>query len=143
VKGLRLNSTIFGFLILLPAAAYANDQPQQKLGLWQMTTQTTENGKTGVPEKSQSCVDAATLGMVKDMAKRCSKHDVHEVGGKWIEDSVCNLGTTTLTLHSETLMSGENGYHTESESTYLPALHGGGHSRMVTDGVWLGPCKGN
>jgi hypothetical protein len=129
----------------MAAAAHAEGQPEQKLGLWQRTSQTTEDGKTQSPEKSQHCVNAATLDMVKralaEAAKVCSKYDLRQTGGKWILDSVCNFGTTTLTLHQETLMSGETAYHSESESNYSPPLRGGGHSRTVTDGVWMGPCK--
>jgi hypothetical protein len=131
--------------VFLATAAYAGNQPEQKPGLWQRTSQTTEDGKTQTPEKSQHCVDAAALEMVKrvtaDAAKTCSRYDLRQISGKWVLDSVCNFGTTTLTLHSETLMKGETAYHSESESTYSPALSGGGHSRTITDGVWLGPCK--
>jgi hypothetical protein len=132
-------------LFLVAAAAHADGQPEQKAGLWQRTSQTTEDGKTQAPEKSQHCVDAATLEMVKkalaDAAKQCSKYDLRQSGGKWILDSVCNFGATTLTLHQETLMKGETAYHSVSESSYSPPLSGGGHSRTVTDGVWMGPCK--
>jgi hypothetical protein len=131
-------------LILVAAGAHADGQPEQKLGLWQRTSQTTEDGKAQSPEKSQHCVDAATLEMTKkapaDASKICSKYSLREVGGKWILDSVCNFGTTTLTLHQETKMSGETAYHSESDSTYSPPLRGGGHTRTVTDGVWTGTC---
>jgi hypothetical protein len=76
-----------------------------------------------------------------EAAKQCSRYDLRQVGGKWVMDSVCKLGETTMTLHSETLMTGEVGYHSVSETSYSPALHGGGVSRTVTDGVWLGACK--
>jgi hypothetical protein len=130
---------------VLSTAAYADGQPEQKPGLWQRTSQTTEDGKTKSPEKAQHCVSAATLAMVKrvtdDAAKQCSRFDLRQISGKWVLDSVCNLGATTLTLHQETVMKGETAYHSESESTYSPALSGGGHSRTIADGVWLGPCK--
>jgi hypothetical protein len=142
---LKQSVTLLVPLILTAAVAHADGQPEQKLGLWQRTSQTTEDGRTQSPEKSQHCVDAATLEMVKKAlaaaAKQCSKYDLRQTGGKWILDSVCNLGATTLTLHSETLMNGETGYHSESESSYSPPLSGGGHSRTLTDGVWMGPCK--
>jgi Protein of unknown function (DUF3617) len=132
-------------LVLMAAAAHADGQPEQKLGLWQRTSQTTEDGKAQAPEKSQHCVDAATLEMVKkalaDAAKQCSKYQLRQTGSKWILDSVCNFGATTLTLHQETVMNGETAYHSESESSYSPPLNGGGHSRTVTDGVWTGTCK--
>ena len=132
-------------LILMAAGAHADGQPEQKIGLWERTVQTTEDGKTQTPEKSQHCVDTATLEMVKhalaDAAKMCSRYDLRQVGGKWILDSVCKFGTTTLTLHQETLMKGETAYHSETESTYSPPLSGGGHARTTADGVWLGACK--
>jgi hypothetical protein len=132
-------------LVLVAASAHADGQPDQKIGLWQRTSQTTEDGKAQAPDKSQHCVDAATLDMVKkalaDAAKQCSKYSLRQIGGKWILDSVCNLGATTLTVHQETLMKGDTAYHTESDSSYSPPLSGGEHSRTVTDGVWMGPCK--
>jgi Protein of unknown function (DUF3617) len=132
-------------LLLLAAAAHADGQPEQKTGLWQRTSQTTEDGKAQAAEKTQHCVDAATLEMVKralaDAAKQCSKYDLHQIGGKWILDSVCSFGATTLTLHQETSMNGDSAYHSESESRYSPPLHGGGQTRTVTDGVWMGSCK--
>jgi hypothetical protein len=133
-------------LVIVAAAAHADGaQPEQKPGLWQRTSQTTEDGKAQSSEKSQHCVDAATLEMVKhalaDAAKMCSRYDLRQVGGKWILDSVCNFGTTKLTLHQETQMNGETAYHSESESTYSPPLSGGGHSRTIADGVWMGACK--
>jgi Protein of unknown function (DUF3617) len=132
-------------LVLMAASVRADGMPDQKIGLWQRTSQTTEDGKAQAPDKSQHCVDAATLDMVKkalaDAAKQCSKYDLRQIGGKWILDSVCNLGATTLTLHQETVMKGDTAYHTEGDSSYSPPLRGGGHSRTVTDGVWMGPCK--
>jgi hypothetical protein len=142
---MKLPSKLLAPLILMAAVAHADGQPEQKLGLWQRTVQTTEDGKTESPEKSQHCVNAASLEMVKhalaDAAKMCSRYALRQVGDKWILDSVCNFGTTKLTLHQETLMKGETAYHSETESTYSPPLSGGGHSRTVTDGVWIGPCK--
>lgn len=130
---------------LISQAAHADGQPEQKVGLWQRTSQTTEDGKAQSPEKSQHCVDAHTLEVVKhalaDAAKMCSRYELRQVGGKWLLDSVCNLGATKLTVHQETQMKGETSYHSETESTYSPPLSGGGHSRTVTDGVWMGPCK--
>ena len=145
MKSLMHRATWLLPLLLVGSAARADGQPEQKIGLWQRTTQTTEDGKVQVPEKSQHCVDPATLAMVKkvlaDAAKQCSKYDLRQVGGKWILDSVCNFGATTLTLHQETLINGETAYHSESESIYSPPLSGGGRSRKVTDGVWMGSCK--
>jgi hypothetical protein len=145
VKPLKFNTPLLASLILLAATAHANDQPEQKPGLWQQTSQTTEDGKAQSPEKSQHCVTAATQQMVKrvtaDAAKKCGRYELRQVSGKWILDSVCNFGATTLTLHSETVMKGDTAYHSESDSTYSPALSGGGHSHSITDGTWLGPCK--
>ncbi len=144
MKFVKTKNATVGLLLLLALTVQAVDLPQQKLGLWQRTTQTTEDGKTEAPEKSQRCVDAHTLETVMkataDAAKMCARHDIRQVGGKWIEDSVCNLGTTTLTLHGEIVMKGDIEYHSETDSTYSPALHGA-HSHTVTDGVWLGPCS--
>jgi hypothetical protein len=144
MKIVKTKNATVGLLLLLAMAVQAAELPQQKLGLWQRTTQTTEDGKTEAPEKSQRCVDADTLETVKkamaDAAKMCTKHDIRQVGGKWTEDSVCNLGTTTLTVHGETVMKGDTEYHSETDSTYSPALHGA-HSHTVAVGVWLGPCK--
>lgn len=142
---MKLVAKMLAPLILVAATAHADGQPEQKIGLWQRTSQTTEDGKAKAPDKSQHCVSAATLAMVKralaDAAKMCSKYELRQAGNKWTLDSVCNLGATKLTIHQETVMNGEIGYHSESDSTYSPPLNGGGHSHTIVDGVWVGPCK--
>ena len=145
MKAFKPSAIVVG-LLLSAGIAFAGEQPQQKPGLWRRTSQTTEDGKTDGPQTSQRCMDAATLEKAKkmaaDMASRCSKHDARFVGGVWTDDSVCSIGKTTFTVHAETRVSGENKYHTESETTYSPALDGHVHSRTVADGVWLGECQG-
>jgi hypothetical protein len=144
MKSLKCSMQWLVPVVLMSSSVHADGLPDQKIGLWQQTTQTTDEGKAQAPEKSEHCVDAATLAMVKkalaDAAKRCSKYDLRQTSGKWILDSVCNLGGTTLTLHQETLMKGDIAYHSESDSSYVPSSSGGGHSHTVTDGVWVGPC---
>ena len=133
--------------LLTIANATADDQPQQKPGLWQRTTVTTVDGKSDGPQTSQRCMDAATIARVKKNAaeiakKNCTRHDARMIGGVWTDDSVCNIENVTMTSHAETRTSGENKYHNETEVTFSPALHGQTHSRTVADGTWLGDCKG-
>jgi hypothetical protein len=142
-----IGAAVVGLLSI--GIATAGDQPQQKPGLWQRTTQTTVDGKVdGPPQTSRHCMDAAALDRAQKMAadiakKNCTKHDARMIGGTWTDDSVCNISNVTMTEHSETRMIGDNKYHMENDVTYSPAFYGQTHSHTVSDGVWLGECKGN
>ena len=133
-------------VLLFPVVADALEMPQPKLGLWEIRVQMANDGAapTALPT-TQVCLNAAameTAKMGEEMVKKmCSKMEVHKDGSKWITNSICKIGGSTVSGLTTTEFNGENAYHIDINSTYNPPM--GGHSRdhMVRDGKWLGPCK--
>ena len=97
------------------------------------------------PLTMQYCVDAALLEAGRKTAveksKNCSKNEVRKEGSKWIQNSVCKVGSSTATAQITREFNGENAYHDDTNGTYNPPLGGLSRSRQVKDGKWLGPCK--
>jgi hypothetical protein len=133
-------------LTLFAVAAGADEGPQQKPGLWETHLQNTSDKQgAGKPGIAQNCLDAAAMAHGKQVAeeytkKNCSKHETRHVGGKWVSDLVCKVGTSTMTTHSVT-DSSDNAYHTVMTTTYDPPMAGRSQTSMTVDGKWLGACK--
>ena len=91
------------------------------------------------------CVDAAILETSRKAAeekkKNCSKNEVRKEGSKWIQDSVCKAGGSTITTQSTTEFNGDNAYHLDVNATFDPPMRGLSRSHIVKDNKWLGPCK--
>ena len=77
----------------------------------------------------------------ESIKKSCSKNKIRKGGSKWITDSVCKVGSTTVSGLTTTEFNGENAYHIDINSTYEPPLGGFSRTHSVRDGTWLGPCK--
>ena len=138
---------LFSFAVLLfPVVADALEQPQSKLGLWEIRQQMANGGTalTALPT-TQVCLNAAFMEdakMSEEMVKKmCSKNEVRKDGSKWITNSVCKIGGSTVSGLTTFEFNGENAYHIDINSTYDPPLGGSSRSHMVRDGKWLGPCK--
>jgi len=124
--------------------AFAVDYPARKPGLWEIQTGDATGKRPG--HSSQQCIDAASdktlremgQGMGKDM---CSKQDLRLEGGKLVVDSVCQIGTTTVTSHAVVSGDFSSAYRMESKSSYSPPLMGRAEGTSVMEAKWLGPCK--
>lgn len=134
-------------LLIFSVAAGAVEGPQQKPGLWETRMQHSYTGK-GAPKlgTTQVCIDASSLAQGKKTAddyatKNCSKNEVRQEGSKWITDTVCKMGSSTMSNHSMTEFSGENAYHTEMTMTYDPPMDGRSGTNVTIDGKWLGACN--
>ena len=138
-----LSLMVIALLIALPAAA--DDFPKLKAGQWEMTTTTTRNG-TAAPTKMTLCTDDATQKQMMDMGKgmgkeMCSKFDMRRDGNKFLGESVCQLGPTTMTSHSVMTMSGDTSYKTVVNATYDPPMGGLKESSTTVEARNMGPCR--
>ena len=143
--------TVSSFAALLfPAVAGALDIPLEKPGLWEIRMQnSSDGGPLTAPLTMQYCVNAAVLETAKKSAqersKSCSKSEVRKEGSKWIHNSVCKVGSSTVTGQVTREFNGDSAYHDDTNGTYDPPLvlpmGGGSRSRQIKDAKWLGPCK--
>jgi Protein of unknown function (DUF3617) len=148
---MRATSLATSVAILIAASAFnaspalAQDYPKLKPGQWEMTTSTTQS-PDGKPHKMTMCTDAAVQKQMMDMGKGmsrdlCSKLDVRNDGGKYIGDSVCQVGATTMTSHSVMTVQGDTAYKTVVTATYDPPLMGMKDANTTIEGRNTGPCR--
>lgn len=128
-------------LVLAPAAR-ADEFPVRKPGLWEITM-TLRNAP---PRVSRLCIDAATEARMRTLGQTdatglCSRRNVSRSGDIVTIDSVCRIGSSEVTTHAVTTITGDTAYRTESASHFDPPTHGGMvDSNMTQDAKWLGPC---
>jgi Protein of unknown function (DUF3617) len=141
---MRMNIALLACaLAALPAAA--QDFPKLKSGQWEMSTTSTKNADLK-PNAMTMCTDDAVQKQMMDMGKGmsrdlCSKMDVRHEGGKFVGDSVCMVGQSTMTSHSVMTTQGDTSYKTVITATYDPPLMGMKDGNTVVEGKYVGPCR--
>ena len=131
--------------LVAAASANAEDLPIRKAGLWELKV---VRVGSALPDMTmQHCTDQATdkdmNNMVSPMAKQmCAKQDIKKTAAGYVSDSVCNVGTTSITSHTEIVGDFNSGY------TVMTASHSdkgpGGKPLDTTTKIeakWLGACK--
>jgi hypothetical protein len=137
-----------GALILAGSAAcapaFALDLPPRKAGLWLVTM--AMSGSGGMPAReTRMCTDDSTEAAITAMGGNmmqgvCSKRDIKRNGDTVTGDSVCQMGQTQMTSHSDTRFTGNAAYHTDIKTRFDPPMMGRTESTMTQDGKWIGPC---
>lgn len=128
------------------AAGAANlDYPPRKPGLWEMSMAQGDDPQAQ-PHVVQQCIDAKSDVAMREMGQgasrdACSKQDMRKDGDKIVVDSVCKMGATTLTSHSEISGDFSSSYRMESHTTYEPPMAGRAKGTAIVQAKWLGPCK--
>ncbi len=127
----------------LPAAA--QDYPKLKSGQWEITTSTSRSGPAA-PNKITVCTDEAVQKQMMDMGRgmgkeMCSKFEMRQDGARFVGDSVCKMGESTLTSHSVMTMQGDTGYKTVVNASYDPPFMGMRETTTSVEGKNVGPCS--
>ena len=133
-------------LALLPALeAGAVEMPVRKAGLWEMKMLRT--GSPAPDMTMQHCTDETTdkemSTTFSPMAKEaCSRNDIQKTATGYVADSVCSIGGTSITAHSETTGDFNSAYtvkttsHSQGGPAGVPP-----DSTMTIEAKWLGACK--
>src|SRR5690242_12879198 len=127
---------------VLSAQTHAFDFPKRKSGLWEIETSSAAN--PGPPQKAQMCIDQKSADALNEMGmtkKICSKNDVRREGAAIISDSVCTVGSSTITTHSIITGKLDSAYKVDTRSTYDPPLNGMKEGAAMIQARWVGPCK--
>lgn len=143
---IRIAAALISFLALAGTAFAADvEYPPRKPGLWELSMAQADDPQAK-PHVMQQCIDAKTDAAMREAGQgvsgeACSKRDTRKEGAKIVVDSVCKMGATTMTSHSE--ISGDFGssYRMESHTTYEPPMAGRAKGSAVMQAKWLGPCK--
>lgn len=133
-------------LALVPAgAALAVELPIRKAGLWEIKM---VRAGSPLPEMTmQHCTDAATdhdmNNMVAPMAKQvCSKQDIQQTTTGYVSDSLCNIGGSAITSHSE-IVGDFNAAYTVTTTSHIDRAGTQPARDSVTkiEAKWIGACK--
>jgi hypothetical protein len=132
-------------LLALSSAAFAEELPVRKAGLWEMKIV-----KVGgsVPEMTmQHCTDPTTdkemNNSVSPLAKQiCTRQDVQKTATGYVTDSVCTVAGVSMTTHAE--ISGDfNAGYTVTSTTHSDKGPTGKPLDATTkiEAKWVGDCK--
>jgi Protein of unknown function (DUF3617) len=144
VRRLLVLSAGVGLLALSPAA-FAEDLPLRKAGLWEMKI--TKVGGS-VPEMTmQHCTDQTTdkemNNQASPLAKQiCSKQDVVKTAAGYVSDSVCSIAGVSMTTHAE-IVGDFNSAYTVTSTTHSDKGVTGKPLDATTkiQAKWLGDCQ--
>ena len=128
-------------LILVSVASAATDAPQFKPGLWEMHTKLSGDRNGERSNVSKMCLDAGAMANDEYNRKNCSKYETRQEGNKWILDSVCKVGSGTMSTHAVIQSTGDSAYHQERSVNYDPPLAGRSHKNIIIDAKRLSSCK--
>jgi hypothetical protein len=129
---------------LAAAPAAAQDYPTLKAGQWELTSTTSQ--APDKPAKSTYCIDASVQkemagfgeGMRKEM---CSKSTMKREGNRYVGESECMLGNTTMKSRSVMTLTGDSSYRTEARATYDPPFMGMKESATTVEARYVGACR--
>ena len=139
---MRAFSAVSALLLLcfsIPAA-FAQDAPRRKSGLWEVSM---SSAQMPAPMVSRQCVDEKTDDFARRPSQgreKCSKQSVRREGGNVIVESVCQMEGSTAT--SRGVFSGDfnSAYKGEMTTRFVPPMHGMSESKMNFQARLTGPC---
>lgn len=130
--------------LVLASVGFAAEPPQMKEGLWSVHSVTTENPGSKKTEGTISicrspAYDKAIREAARNRQKGCTWDEKFEAG-KFIANSHCVVGPTTIDSKGLTTFSSDTSAHAETHATYTPAMRGISEMVMVMDQKWVGAC---
>jgi hypothetical protein len=131
--------------LLLPIMiARAADPPDIQEGLWEIHSQSIENPgnkKTEFTHKlcRDHAYDKAAIDLAKNM-KDCTTHITNEGVNKFSADSRCTVAGTAIVSKGTATYQGTTSAHSETHTTYTPALYGKTDEMMIQDQKYVGSC---
>jgi hypothetical protein len=131
--------------LLLPASiAVAADPPPLREGLWEIRTQTIANPGNMKDEGTyQLCRDHAFDKAADTLAKNTKGFTVSfqsEGNGKFSIAAHGTSGGTVVTTKGTAVYQGDTSVHSESHTTYSPALDGRTDETTIQDQKYVDPC---
>lgn len=127
--------------VFTAAAVVAQDVPNMKEGLWKLHMVTTDSGQRQDTTYSL-CRNHAYDLKAHDLMKKtgCTVNEGSALGGKRTFSAVCKVGSTTISSRSTLTSSGDTSFHSETTTTYTPAMNGMSQSTSTQDQTYIGSC---
>jgi hypothetical protein len=132
-------------LLFAAEGAYAADPPAMKEGLWSIHTVSTDQPGNKKTEGTRSiCRNHAYDERVRAMAAQksattCKTISENSSSGTITTETQCSVGGSVLRTKGIVTFSGDTA-HSETHSTYTPAMYGVSETTMVMDQKYVGAC---
>jgi hypothetical protein len=133
--------------LLLLGVAHAADfpnMPPMKEGFWKIRMVDTSPGEKPTESTYSLCRDHAYDLQVLETAKKflaaCTTNSDSTSGNKRSIVQSCKVGKSIIQTKSVLTVSGDTHYHSESSTTFTPALYGQTQGSMVQDQTYVGAC---
>lgn len=134
---------ITAVIVLSLSVAYAVEAPVVREGLWSIHTTTISNpGNKKTEGNVTLCRDHAYDKATEALANEQKNCTVTREGipDGYASEARCVLGTTTIETKGRVTYQGDTGFHSESHSTYSPAIGGVSEMTMIVDQKYVGSC---
>ena len=140
-----MRNLLYPALFLAIECVYAADPPPMKEGLWSIHIVTTDQPGNKKTEGTRSiCRNHAYDERVRAMAAKsgasCKTLSEHSSGGTMTTETQCSAGGSVLKTKGVVTMSGDGAAHSETNTTYTPALYGTSETTMIMDQKFMGAC---
>jgi hypothetical protein len=130
--------------VCLVGLASAIDLPPSREGLWSIRTQTTSNpGDVKSDFTQKICRSHAFDDFARAKAKNrpgCKVLNENLSGHSYTIEMECNIGGSVIHSKGVTTGTGDNASHSETHTTYSPALNGVSDTTMIMDQKYEGSC---
>jgi Protein of unknown function (DUF3617) len=143
---MRFSKTVLVVLAFTaPAfAAAPADVPSLRPGLWEATAASASRTPPR-PAVTRMCLDKHTQRNVLEqlvfaMPRMCSRYRYEMRGGRFVTDSSCTLGASTIEGRTETTFFRDTAYHTEVVGRVGPTGRLAEQQRAVIDARHVGAC---
>jgi hypothetical protein len=136
---------LYSTLLVAAGGVYGADPPAMKEGLWSIHTVSTDQPGNKRTEGTQKlCRSHAYDERVRAMAaqqsaKTCKTISENSAGGTTTSENQCTVGGSVLKTKAVVTLNGDSA-HSETHTTYTPAMYGMSETSMVMDQKYLGAC---
>jgi hypothetical protein len=118
--------------------------PPLRPGLWEATTVSAGRPQPR-PAMTRMCLDQQTQRHVLDqltlaMPRMCSRNQAAMRGGRFVTDSSCTFGASTIEGRTETTFFRDTGYRTEVVGRVGPTGQAAPIQKAVIDARYAGTC---
>ena len=131
------------FLLAIGTAS-AVDPPELKEGLWSIHRQVIDNpGNKKTESTSSICRSHAYDQHAESLAKNvkgCTPMSSSVQGSKYSSAMHCVVAGTVIESQGSATYQGDMSAHSESHSTYSPAMGGVSETTMISDQKYVGSC---
>ena len=136
---------LIALCILIPLSAQADEFPERKPGLWEMTSNLNIMGRE-VKQVIKQCVDEKTDKELLSMGKNspagadCTDPTFEKIGSTYLSKMSCK--GKGMNVSTETVFRGnfQSMFTSESTITYNPPLPTGAEQKVTMNARWIGDC---